>query len=95
MEHKTKHEDHQRRENEVANICRTWMTRTLTKTTTNGGNSLRGRTTPSSSFSGEMALARDWGGRSRQFIVGTLVLTGGSSGTNVPHLVLAGATSRY
>jgi hypothetical protein len=32
MEHKTKHEDNQKRENEVANFWRTWMSKTLTKT---------------------------------------------------------------
>ena len=31
MEHKTKHEDNQRRENEVANVWRTWMSETPQK----------------------------------------------------------------
>ena len=79
IEHKTKNKDYQWREDEVTKLWRTWMTRTLTKTRKNGGNSLRGRTTPSSSFSGEMALARARGGRRRQFIVGALVPASGSS----------------
>ena len=39
MEHKTKHEDHQKREDEVANLWRTWMSANHTK------NGLNGRTT--------------------------------------------------
>ena len=31
MEHETKNEDHQRREHEVANLWRTWMSEILTK----------------------------------------------------------------
>ena len=31
MEHKTKHEDHQRREDEVANLWHTWMSANITK----------------------------------------------------------------
>jgi len=31
MEHETKHKDHQRRDNEVPNIWRTWMSRIPTK----------------------------------------------------------------
>ena len=31
MQHKTKHEDHQRRKDEVANFWRTWMSANITK----------------------------------------------------------------
>ena len=36
MEHETKHKDHQRREDEVANFWRTWIREILTKLEKNG-----------------------------------------------------------
>ena len=40
MKHKTKHEDHQRREDEVANLWRIWMSANITKNGSNAGNTL-------------------------------------------------------
>ena len=64
---------------EVANLWRTWITRTLTKTRTNGGNSLR-EEQPRARAS---LVKWHWLGLGEeegcQFIVGALVPAGGSS----------------